>query len=115
MGDDPRYPYPGSLFAFAHLGTEVKMRRKGTQSIVANNYAPQTSTAYAISRLPKEKRGVIPKGMNVPLWMKACQYIPLAGWMFSHFPGECQKDLDPDTDVLTLSKHALRMTRVVLC
>jgi hypothetical protein len=39
MGDDPRYPYPDSFVAFAHLGTEVKMRRNDTQSIVENNYA----------------------------------------------------------------------------
>lgn len=88
MGDDPRYPYPDSLFAFAHLGTEVKLRRKGTQAIVENNYAPRTATATAVSGLPEDKIGVVPKGMDVPLWMKAVQYVPLAGWMFSHFPGE---------------------------
>ncbi|KIM23393.1 hypothetical protein M408DRAFT_263942 [Serendipita vermifera MAFF 305830] len=87
MGDDPRYAYPDSLFAFAHLGTEVKMRRKPTQSIAENNYASQSSTAKAVSDLPEEKVGVVPKGMDVPLWMRGVQYIPLAGWMFSHFPG----------------------------
>jgi hypothetical protein len=107
MGDDPRYPYPGSLFAFAHLGTEVKMCRKGTQSIVENNYAPKTATASAVSGLPEEKCGVVPKGMDIPLWMKAVQYIPLAGWMFSHFPGESQKEVGPETVVLTGSKHSL--------
>jgi hypothetical protein len=88
MGDDPRYSYPDSLFAFAHLGTEVKMRRDGEQNIAANNYAKTSATATAVSGLPPEKVGVIPKGVQVPRWMLWAQHIPLAGWMFSHFPGE---------------------------
>jgi hypothetical protein len=41
------------------------------------------------------------------MWMKAVQYIPLAGWMFSHFPGESQKDVGPEALVLTVSTFSL--------
>lgn len=88
MGDDPHYSYPDSLFAFAHLGTEVKMKRKGTKSIVSNNYAKSTASASATSALPSEQVGEVPGPFQVPKWMIWAQYVPLAGWMFSHFPGE---------------------------
>ncbi|KAG8797426.1 hypothetical protein FRC17_007742 [Serendipita sp. 399] len=87
LGDDPQYAYPESLFAFAHLGTEVKMRRNGTKSIAENNYATGISNVSAVSGLPPDRVGKVPKGMQVPRWMIWAQYIPLAGWMFSHFPG----------------------------
>jgi hypothetical protein len=97
MGDDPGYKYPDSLFAFAHLGTEVSMKRKPVQNIVKNNYIPQymNMKAFAKSSLPDNKIGQVPKATQVPLWMTAVQYIPLAGWMFSHFPGMCRFSFGP--------------------
>ncbi|KAG8818843.1 hypothetical protein FRC17_010677 [Serendipita sp. 399] len=87
LGDDPQYAYPESLFAFAHLGTEVKMRRNGTKSIAENNYATGVTQVSAVSGLPPDRVGKVPEGMRVPIWMIWAQYVPLAGWMFSHFPG----------------------------
>lgn len=87
FGDDPNYAYPDSLFAFAHMGTEVKMRRNGKPSIAANNYAPAGTVATAVTGIPPNRAGKVPEGMQVPKWMIFVQYIPLAGWMFSHFPG----------------------------
>lgn len=88
MGDDPCFPYPDSLFAFAHLGTEVKMKRKGTKSIVVNNYSSIKARASAISGLPSEQVGEVPRAFQVPNWMLWIQNIPLVGWMVSHFPGK---------------------------
>ncbi|KAG8803178.1 hypothetical protein FRC18_007363, partial [Serendipita sp. 400] len=65
MGDDPHYSYPDSLFAFAHLGTEIKMRRDGTKSIAENNYAPGSTKVCAVSGLPPEQVGKVPKAMEV--------------------------------------------------
>jgi len=87
-GDNPRYSNPESIFAYAHLGTELKMKRKGTKSIVENNYSQSTAPAIAISGLPPGQVGLVPKAVEVPYWMIWVQYVPLAGWMFSHFPGE---------------------------
>jgi hypothetical protein len=38
LGDDPLYPHPTSLFAYAHLGSEVKMRPGSGTSIIVDNY-----------------------------------------------------------------------------
>ncbi|KAG8824039.1 hypothetical protein FRC17_009190 [Serendipita sp. 399] len=38
LGDDPLYPHTTSLFAYAHLGSEVRMRPGNGKSIIIDNY-----------------------------------------------------------------------------
>ncbi|KAG8751913.1 hypothetical protein FRC14_007522 [Serendipita sp. 396] len=38
LGDDPLYPHTTSLFAYAHLGSEVRMRPGRGKSIIIDNY-----------------------------------------------------------------------------
>jgi hypothetical protein len=66
------------------------MKPKGTKSIVENNYNQATAPVVAISGLPPGRVGLVPKAVQVPRWMIWVQYVPLVGWMFSHFPGEIQ-------------------------
>ncbi|PVF94692.1 alpha/beta-hydrolase [Serendipita vermifera] len=41
LGDDPLYPYPSNMFAYAHLGAEVRMRPGKGTSIIIDNYVDQ--------------------------------------------------------------------------
>jgi len=49
LGDDPFYPHPTSLFAYAHLGTEVRMRPGSGTSIIVDNYCTQEIQASVVS------------------------------------------------------------------
>ena len=49
LGDDPLYPHPSSLFAYAHLGSEVKMRPGSGTSIIVDNYCTPGVQAKVVS------------------------------------------------------------------
>ncbi|KIM20347.1 hypothetical protein M408DRAFT_82147 [Serendipita vermifera MAFF 305830] len=79
LGDDPLYPHPTSLFAYAHLGSEVKMRPGSGTSIIVDNYCTPGS-------VPARVRRVKPYD-GVPWWIAMLEYVPGMGRMVSHFPG----------------------------
>lgn len=84
------------IFAFAHLGMEIKMSRKPTMSTVSDYYATMSSGAVVrstprvsvVSTMNPALVGVIRKGENLPLWKRMLQHLPIVGRMFAHFPGE---------------------------
>lgn len=62
LGDDPLYPHTTSLFAYAHLGSEVKMRPGSGKSIIVDNYctpAPLASSTTSGSRYGGFKARVV--------------------------------------------------------
>ena len=117
LGDKPTFKHPGTyaagliiheignqltiyidiIFAFAHLGMEIKMHRKPLKSIVSDYYATmKTSGAVAqtrpratvVSELDAHSIGVVPKSDRLPLWKDMLQRLPITGRLFAHFPGE---------------------------
>jgi hypothetical protein len=55
LGDDPLYPHKDSLFAYAHLGSEVKMRPGSGKSIIVDNYcSPNDTKARVVSGTTEE-------------------------------------------------------------
>jgi hypothetical protein len=167
LGDDPLYPHPSSLFAYAHLGSEVKMRKGSGTSIIVDNYCEKWNGAdnaggsgwmeakvvtsrdelhhyseglfgsdveteveldgeegdggvevsgYRRSRAGDERVGYAmserertmmaapsnqgaqdgkakraKRFIGVPWWIEMLEYVPVAGRMVSHFPGESGK------------------------
>lgn len=85
------------LFAFAHLGVEIQMRRKPKSCIVSDYYATMTASgavvqptprASVVSKIDAALIGVIPRGENLPRWKLMLQHLPIMGRLFAHFPGE---------------------------
>jgi len=92
LGDRPTFKYPDSLFAFAHLGMEIKMRKKPTECVVSDYYASEkakepTLRASVVSALAPDLVGVIRKEESLPWWKDKLQHLPIAGQLFAHFPG----------------------------
>jgi hypothetical protein len=100
-----------SLFAYAHLGSEVKMRPGSGQSIIVDNYCQANTLARVISAVDNSfesdeetevdpigygmgteeyqafKKGKSKRAVGVPWWISGMEYVPLFGRMISHFPG----------------------------
>lgn len=149
LGDDPLYPHTTSLFAYAHLGSEVKMRAGSGTSIIVDNYCTPGVQARVVSvqeqlalerqrrrdegfgsdvetevegqggavdgytrregeervgyGMSEQRRNAATAGQGqrkrrvrddgVPWWIAMLEYVPLAGRMVSHFPGELRKSL----------------------
>lgn len=113
LGDDPLYPNTTSLFAYAHLGSEVKMRAGAGNSIIVDNYCTPNTPARVISCADNSsfesddetevdhpigygmgraeyaafKEGKSKRAVGVPWWISGMEYLPLFGRMVSHFPG----------------------------
>lgn len=109
------------LFAFAHLGMEIKMRRKPKSCIVSDYYATMTSSGAMVQPTPRASVasnieaaliGVIPRGENLPRWKNMLQHLPIMGRLFAHFPGEypCKFDV---VKVLMLAGFSL-LYRILL-
>ena len=85
------------IFAFAHLGMELRMRRKPIRSLVSDYYTTivtsgavlqSTPRASIVSTVDPTLIGVIPRGEGLPLWKDMMQHLPIIGRLFAHFPGE---------------------------
>jgi hypothetical protein len=85
------------IFAFAHLGMELKMRKTPIKSIVSDYYATIMTSgavtqprprARVVSKIHPDLVGVIPRGEGLPLWKDMLQHLPITGRLFAHFPGE---------------------------
>jgi len=80
-----------SIFAFAHLGMELKMRRNPTRSLVSDYYAtiatpgavsPPPPRVIITSAIDANNIGVIPSGEELPFCKDMMQRLPIIGQLF---------------------------------
>ena len=73
-----------SIFAFAHLGMELKMRRNPTRSLVSDYYATIATPGAVIitSAIDANNIGVIPSGEELPFCKDMMQRLPIIGQLF---------------------------------